>query len=165
MKKLFLLLLTAFFFIACEGPMGPMGPQGSPGKNGQNGQDGIDGAETKWKIEDFEIRSGDWIEVYDNSNLFIRYEYIFDFAELNEFIYNNGACITYLEIEEREGNNTYKIQKPLPYTITNEDSRGFLWEQRIDCDYSVGSIGFYATNTDFRKEPPGTLRLRVVLIW
>ena len=152
MKKILLLLLTTSFFIACEGPMGP---------RGYDGQDGT----ADWIIKDFEIRAGDWIAVYDNNNLFIRYEYVFNFNELDEFIYNNGAYITYLEVDVREGSSTYKVQKPLPYTTTHEDFRGFLWEQRIDCDYSVGSIGFYVTNTDFREEPPGTLRLRVALIW
>lgn len=159
MKKFFLLLLTASFFIACEGPMGP---QGIPGRDGQDGQDGVS---TKWKIKDFEIHSNDWNKIYDDNDLFIRYEYIFDFEDLNEFVYNNGAYITYLEIEEVDGNNKYKIQKPLPYTITHEDSDGVLWEQRIDCDYSIGTIGFFVTNTDFRQEPPGTLLMRAVLMW
>lgn len=149
MKKFFLLLLTATFFIACEGPEGPPG------------RDGYDGTDMRRVIQDFEILSSDWREVRDNNGLFIRYEYVFNFDQLTEYVYNNGLYAAYLEVVE----DGFLVQKSLPYTTTHEDSRGYLWEQRLDCDYSTGSVGFYVTNTDFREERPGTLLMRFIAVW
>ncbi|MDR0371060.1 MAG: hypothetical protein LBH80_04315 [Prevotellaceae bacterium] len=150
MKKiLFTLSALLIGFASCTGPMGPQGPQGPSGKDGN----------ANWIVTDFKIFSADWVSVFDKNGNFLLYEYIFDYEDLNDFVYNNRAYLAYIEVVE--GNT--KIQRQLPYTITHETD-GVLWEQRIASDYANGSIRFYVVNTDFRDNRPDDMLFRVVLL-
>jgi hypothetical protein len=152
MKKIvFTLSVLLIGFASCTGPMGPMGP---PGPQGPSGKDGSE----NWVINDFTIYSEDWIPVYNKAGDFLFYEYIFDYEDLNDFIYNSGIYLTYIEVIE----NGVKIQRQLPYTVSHETD-GELWEQRIASDYADGSIRFYVVNTNFREIRPDEMLFRVAL--
>lgn len=156
MKKtlfLFFIALGALSCIGSEGPRGPQGPQGP------KGEDGVTGKE----IRDFNISASKWTKVVDSSSgKFLYYQALFtEFEELDDFIYNDAVILAYLE----ENDGGYLLQKPLPYTQVNEDSRGNLWQKNISYDFGYQSIAFNVTNSDFREDHPGPMTIRLIFIW
>ncbi len=154
MKKVLLFLSIILLSFSCTGPMGPEGPRGPQGVPGEDGNVGK-------LILDYTINSNDWERITDSNGLFLYYQYVFDEFEIDDYIYNDGVIVAYLEVAE----NNYTLQKPLPYIINNEDSQGNIWFQTIEYDYGVESICFYVKNSDFREDRPGNLNFRVAFVW
>ena len=145
MRKLFLLLFAGLMAVSCEGPMGP------PGLPGEDGEPGA-----SWDVKDFVIN--DWIENREAGYFYSN----FNFPELNDFIYNEGIVIAYIEFEG-------KFQTPLPYERYREESGvpPYRWSELIDFEYAEGGISFYLTPSDFNTEAeiPAPATIRVVLLW
>ncbi|MDR1654251.1 MAG: hypothetical protein LBS01_11535 [Prevotellaceae bacterium] len=146
LTSLGVLFVAAMLFASCEGPMGPAGKDSSK------------------MILDYKIPKSAWQPVYDNNNLFLYYQCFIKEPELTSEIYNNGGMVAYLEVNE----GGVMVQKMLPYIIVGEDNLGtYSWY--IDCDYTVGEIGFYIKNSVFLEELPymssGTMNFRVIYLW
>jgi len=145
MKKAFLLFLVAVLAASCDGPMGP------PGRDGRDGQ-------VNKKIIDIDVPSRQWRVDYDeNGNRF--YYAQFNMPEITKNVYDNGIVSVYHELN---GN-----QIVLPYTRHNGEY-GYNWTRTIDVDFTIGSMTFYVTDSDFADVPaawPETMFFRVVLIW
>ena len=168
MKKIVSLLAIVVLLASCEGPMGPMGPRGPQGEQGEQGEQGKQGGQggqgkpTNAEYYGFEIFSNHWIVERDpDSGEFLHYKYVMDLPELDDFIYEKGACIAYMKTYDLDG---YAIQRPLPCPNYIEWN-GVQWEETIDYDYSVGSIAFYVKCNNFDDRRPGDIRFRVVLLW
>jgi hypothetical protein len=145
MKKILLLLMVAIAVISCEGPMGPQGPMGPTGPG------------TDWNIQDFEVKTGDWVYKSDGG-LNGYYSYSFSYPKLDNFIYNNGIVLVYLESD-----GTY--QQMLPVVFHQENGIDPPWTTTTDFDYEIGKITFYVTNSDFYNQRPETMLFRTVLMW
>ena len=137
MKKLFLILAVALAVISCKDSVS-------------------DQLDTK-QIISLKVNSSDWIENTDNAGLNRFYSYHFPVNEINPNIYNNGAVVGYIELDNR--------QQTLPYVRHFENSNGKLWTRTVDFDYLKGGVNIYVTNSDFANDPPETMNFRIVLMW
>ena len=137
MKKLFLILAIALAVISCRDSVS-------------------DQLDTK-QIISLKVNSSDWIENTDNAGLNRFYSYHFPVSEINSNIYNNGAVVGYIELDNR--------QQALPYVRHFENSKGTTWTRTVDFDYSAGGVNIYVTNSDFVSDPPETMNFRIVLMW
>jgi hypothetical protein len=142
MKKTIFLFLIALVAVSCQGPVGPEGPQGYG---------------TNWKIINLTANASDWVQKTDNQGLNRYYTCHFSMPEINSTVFNDGTVIAYFV-----NNGT---QQNLPYVLHLENSTGNLWTRTIDCDYSVGGMNVYVTNSDFAIDPPQAMNFRVVLMW
>jgi len=137
MRKTFILFLVALFVISCDGPI----------------QQPLD---TKL-IVDLVVNQNDWVESTDNDGLNRYYTSSFIMKEINSTVYNDGAVIAYIEIDNK--------QQILPYVRHYENADGIMWTKTVDFDYSNGKVTFYVTNSDFAVDPPETMYFRVILMW
>lgn len=137
MKKLFLILAVALTFISCRDSVS-------------------DELDTK-QIISLKVNSADWVENTDNAGLNRFYSYHFPINEINSTIYNNGAVVGYIELDDR--------QQALPYVRHFENSNGIMWTRTVDFDYLKGGLNIYVTNSDFMSDPPETMNFRIVLMW
>lgn len=149
MRNLFLLLFAGLMVVSCEGPMGP------PGLPGEDGEDGEPGA--SWDVKDFVINN--WTENREAGYFYSH----FNFPELNNFIYNEGIVIAYIEFDG-------SYQTPLPYERYKEmwiEGVPYRWSELIDFEYAKGEISFYLTPSDFdtAADMPDPATIRVVLLW
>ena len=87
MKKLFLILAIALAVISCRDSVS-------------------DQLDTK-QIISLKVNSSDWVENTDNAGLNRFYSYHFPVNEINSNIYNNGAVVGYIELDD--------MQQALPY--------------------------------------------------
>ena len=139
MKKILLLFAVALFVVSCQGPEGPQG------------------SGTNWKIINLVANRSDWQENLDQNGLNRYYSCHFTMSEINATVFNDGNVTSYIMI-----NNA---QQTLPYVRHYENTAGAQWTQTIDFDYTVGGMNVYVTNSDFVKDPPGTMNFRVALTW
>lgn len=158
MKKVFLLLVLAVSFMACEGPMGPAG------MDGMDGRDGKDGQGTSWFSKSFTIQPHEWKlkgkpgEL--NSYFFVEKE----IPELTLEIYRKKAVLAYIQTDTG-------IKNGMPYVLhqgdTYDNGKEFIWTQTYDFDYSEGWVGFYLTYSDFSTEirPDRAETFHIVLMW
>ena len=137
MKKLFLILAIALAIISCRDSVS-------------------DELDTK-QIISLKVNSADWVENIDNAGLNRFYSYHFPINEINSNIYNNGAVVGYIELDDR--------QQTLPYVRHFENSNGIMWTRTVDFDYLKGGVNVYVTNSDFVSDPPETMNFRIVLMW
>jgi hypothetical protein len=137
MKKLFLILAVALAVISCRDSVS-------------------DELDTK-QIISLKVNSADWVENTDNAGLNRFYSYHFPINEINSTIYNNGAVVGYIELDDR--------QQTLPYVRHFENSNGIMWTRTVDFDYLKGGVNIYVTNSDFMSDPPETMNFRIVLMW
>lgn len=142
MKKVFYLFLIALSIVSCVGPIGPMGPEGPKGE---------DGYSTNFKIIDFQVKSADWVLQKDNS-----FSYHFNTPEISSFIFNEGVIVVYSDF------GTSQQALPVVRHLSNGTQ---FWTQTTDCEFQVGGIDFYVTNSDFVAERPNDLKFRLVLMW
>lgn len=143
MRNLFLLLFAGLMAVSCEGPMGPPGLPGEPGAS--------------WDVKDFVINN--WTENREAGYFYSH----FNFPELNNFIYNEGIVIAYIEFDG-------SYQTPLPYERYKEmwiEGVPYRWSELIDFEYAKGEISFYLTPSDFdtAADMPDPATIRVVLLW
>ena len=132
---------------------------------------------TQWKIVDIPTKKSHW-EWFDDV---MRYEAVYDLPDLDDFkfIYESGAQIGYILIEEQGGNN---VQKMLPYVHTHYeknaqgdpilDNQGNLivYTETISCDYHLGSpntVAFYIQTSDLVRNDDylDDYKFRIVLVW
>jgi len=137
MKKLLLIFAVALAFISCRDSVS-------------------DELDTK-QIISLKVNSADWVENTDNAGLNRFYSYHFSVNEINSNIYNNGAVVGYIELDDR--------QQALPYVRHFENSNGIMWTRTVDFDYLKGGVNIYVTNSDFMSDPPETMNFRIVLMW
>ena len=141
-KLLFLLSVTAWLFVSCEGPSGK------------------DGLEAYWFVDDYLIRANEWQLVGRVDDLNSYYRASISINALNRNIYEDGNvfCYMYQTLNNRE------VQTPLPFTIPKANDEGELWTETYSFDFSQGQITFYFNCSDFytNNRPPATT-FRVVL--
>ncbi len=119
---------------------------------------------TQWEIVNITVNANDW-EWNSNSS---QWEAFYNFPELTEFIYENGAMIGYVFLGTQ---NIDEVQKLLPYieTYYNEGS-GQTFTETISVDYQFGNpstIGFFIKDSQLAQDPaaPSNYNFRIVLIW
>ncbi|WP_029904556.1 collagen-like protein [Prevotella sp. 10(H)] len=174
MKKVLLFLVSAFLFMACEGPMGPEGPMGMNGPAGPAGATGPEGPEgpkgpngepghgSNWYTTAITVNASDW-KLNGQPNELNSFYYVDKpLKELTKAIYDEGSIIAYIETD-----NGIKNGMPLVLHKADEDDKGeFFWTQTYDFDFQVGNIRFYLTYSDFStKVKPGAETFHVVLMW
>lgn len=123
---------------------------------------------TQWKIVPITVNKEQWTW-NDNSK---QYEAIFDFPELTEFIYEDGANIGYVFIGEQ---GVDEVQKMLPFVNTyssgNDDAGNpITFTETISYDIQLGNpstIAFFIKDSQLIQDPdaPQTYNFRIVLIW
>lgn len=159
MKKLFYLMVIALAAVACEGPMGPQGPAG---------EDGADGTSTSWEIIDLNVPSDNWELQYgaeDGSNPY--YTASFDIPEIDDFVYDSGLTMCYIEFNK---GTEYRTQQILPYVRHyegyDESNAQFIWTQTVDYEYAEGRVTIFVTYSDFYvDQKPEAMDFRLVLMW
>jgi hypothetical protein len=115
----------------------------------------INTTETNWDVVNFRILASDWVAFTDEDGLNLYYTCSVNMPEITSFVYTSGLVQTYFV--------TNGAQEVLPYVRHNENANGDLWTRTVDCDYSVGIMRFYVTNSDFFNEIPPTMDFRVVI--
>ncbi|WP_165022556.1 hypothetical protein [Dysgonomonas sp. ZJ279] len=168
MKKLLILLFTVLTFAACEGPEGPMGMTGLTGQQGEQGPQGVQGEPgepgygTSWYVTSFTIQSSEWQLMGAPGELNSYYYLDKSLPELNNFVFNQGTVVAYIETEK-------DIKNGLPYVLHKggSDNQGeFLWTQTFDFDFYPKGVRFYLTYSDFNTQiPPDTETFHIVLMW
>lgn len=124
---------------------------------------------TNWKIVDIPVNADQWDWAYidghpDKGN----WQVIFEFPELTEFIYNEGAALGYIFLGEQNKN---EIQKPLPYVQTDYDiDFDSFYTTTISCDFQIdggSTVAFYIESSDLVQDQnvATNYNFRIVLIW
>lgn len=155
MKKL-LFFLFAICFISCEGPEGP---------RGYDGKDGKDGEGVYWVNKTYTIKPSSWVLEGETTQLESYYYADVNISELDDDIYKWGTLIAYMETAPG-----VKVGMPYirHYGVPNEEpnSGNYLWTETYDFDYTVGSIRFYLTYSDFATDvkPSEDIKFHVVII-
>lgn len=124
--------------------------------------------ETQWKIVNITIKKNQWVWNSQNG----RYEAVVNLPEMTEFIYENGASISYVFIGTQGVDET---QKMLPYVETyydGDDANGnpVIYTETISCDYQYGNpstVAFYIKASDLARADQNLAdyNFRVVLIY
>lgn len=123
---------------------------------------------TQWEIVNFTVGVNDWRWNPDAA----QWEAIFDFPELNEFIYEQGAQLGYVFIGKQGVN---EVQKLLPYIETydagdDENGNPIYFTETISVDYQLGNpstVAFFIKDSQlaYDEGAPQVYNFRVVLIW
>ncbi len=114
-------------------------------------------ASVQWKVIDLQVPQNKWVLNKDADGLNNYYSCHFTMPEITSIVYNSGTILTYIVLD-----NT---QQTLPYVRHFENTAGNLWTRTVDCDFGVGGMNIYVTNSDFFDENPGTMNFRVVLMY
>ena len=157
MKKILFLLITLVSVLtSCEGPAG---------RDGLDGRDGLNGEGTKWFVNTYTIRAGDWKLVKGVNELNSYYQAEVVINELDNFVYEEGNVFCYM-FQKIDG---VEVQTMLPFVIPIGEGNGNspdLWTEMYSCDFTPGSIMFYVNYSDFATAVrPPTVSYRVVLNW
>ena len=139
MRTFFLLFLSAFLFVSCEGTYSY--PEDLTTK----------------QVFRFTVKQTDWVPYTDNAGLNRYYRSKFTINGISQHIVDNGAAMGYIEFDG--------FQQALPYSRHFENADGAKWTRTVDFDFSRTDIQFYVTNNDFMVDPPETMYFRVVFIW
>ena len=128
----------------------------------------VEKAATGWKIVNINVKKEDWKWNDEIS----QYEIIFDFPELTEFIYKDGATLGYVFIGTQ---GVDEVQKMLPYVNTysaGTDNEGnpITFTETISFDIQFGdpsTIAFFIKDSQLAKDPeaPQNYNFRIVLVW
>ncbi len=121
---------------------------------------------TQWDIVNITVFEDDWVW---NDKL-AQWEAIYDFPELTEYIYENGALIGYVFIGEQ---GVDEVQKLLPYINTYsllENGNYSTFTETVSVDYQYGnpsSVAFFIKDSELAMDDgaPLTYNFRIVLIW
>ena len=119
---------------------------------------------TQWKIVNITVNASDW--KWDNNSA--QWEAFADLPELNEFIYENGAMISYVFIGEQ---GVDEVQKLLPYINTYSVMEGAdTFTETISADFQQGNpstVAFFIKDSALAQDPdaPQNYNFRIVLIW
>jgi hypothetical protein len=132
---------------------------------GPAGKDGMDGAQ--WHIRDFVVNSQDWNRVEDD-NWYI-FEYQFSYPELNQFVYDEGVVIGYLERAVSFGGRpAVSVQNLLPFTVYGyNEIDEYEFSENYSIEFRPNYISFIVkySDGDIVANKPPTRQFRVVLLW
>ena len=119
---------------------------------------------TQWEIVNITVNADNW--KWNNNSA--QWEAFADLPELNEFIYENGAMISYVFIGEQ---GVDEVQKLLPYINTYSVMEGAdTFTETISADFQQGNpstVAFFIKDSDLAQDPnaPQNYNFRIVLIW
>ena len=119
------------------------------------------------KIVNITVKRTDWVWNEDIG----RYEAIYDFPELTEFIYKNGAVLGYVFIGTQGVDEVQKLlQYGHTYSATDGGGNTITYTETISFDFQYGSpstIAFFIQASDlFRADDYlADYNFRIVLIW
>lgn len=142
MKKLALLLVSAFGLFSCSNDNnipGPPGPQGPPGPG------------VSFQIIDAIAQPNDWLPFNAPGTADYQFFVEFNAPEIDQFTYDFGVVIGY----QIDGGTTYT----LPNTI-NFDG----YTREFSMYYGVGYVGFAIKDSDLQTTPPDVNQLFKVYI-
>ncbi|WP_286833331.1 MULTISPECIES: hypothetical protein [unclassified Proteiniphilum] len=131
----------------------------------------VEKAATGWKIVNINVKKEDW----KWNDEVAQYEVFFNFPELTEFIYEDGATIGYVFIGTQ---GVDEVQKPLPFVNTYSteiDETGnpiatFTETISYDVQYKdngKSTVAFIIKDSQLAKDldAPQNYNFRIVLIW
>ena len=117
--------------------------------------------ETKWDIQDYEVRASDW----SWNPAFERWESV-QRMDIDEFIYESGAVIGYVFLGTQ---NQDEVQTQLPYTRRAYVDDGTFFTETLGYEYSflTNEVTFYIEPADGIQDPVARVGyvFRLVLIW
>jgi hypothetical protein len=119
------------------------------------------------KIVNITVKRTDWVWNEDIG----RYEAIYDFPELTEFIYENGAVLGYVFIGTQGVDEVQKLlQYGHTYSATDGGGNTITYTETISFDFQYGSpstIAFFIQASDlFRADDYlADYNFRIMLIW
>lgn len=149
MKKLLFLLLLVVVCGACD----------NDSDSNWNNRPGGSGETQNW--DSYIITVKDWERVggVNTDNSYFRC--VVEDKYLDQYIFDKGSVMIYLI--QYDGNTP--VQTPLPFVMHYADGNN-LWTETFSYDYSVGSIAFYVTYSDFITENyPAECQFKVVMHW
>ena len=122
---------------------------------------------TQWEIVNITVSSEDW----QWNDAAAQWEAIYDLPELTDFIYENGALISYVFLGEQ---GVDEVQKLLPYVDTyyagNDDNGSPIYfTETISADYQFGnpsSVAFFIKDSSLAMDEGAAqnYNFRIVLI-
>lgn len=149
MKKLLFLLLLAVVFGACD----------NDSDSNWNNRPGGSGETQNWDSYIITVKDWERIGGVNTDNSYFRC--VFEDKYLDQYIFDKGSVMIYLI--QYDGNTP--VQTPLPFVMHYADGNN-LWTETFSYDYSVGSIAFYVTYSDFITENyPAECQFKVVMHW
>jgi hypothetical protein len=139
MKKFSVMFATAILlFVSCEGPAG---------------RDGIDGASIEFYVENFTVRSQDWIYV-STGKYTVMYQYIAN-VDVRYQAYDDGIVSVYMYQEDEEHN---EVQSPLPYWTQHTVGEN-TWLEGYNYDFDERTVAFYAEVEKGTNPPTSSFRI------
>lgn len=149
MKKLLFLLLLAVVFGACD----------NDSDSNWNNRPGGSGETQNWDSYIITVKDWERIGGVNTDNSYFRC--VFEDKYLDQYIFDKGSVMIYLI--QYDGNTP--VQTPLPFVMHYADGNN-LWTETFSYDYSVGSIAFYVTYSDFITDNyPAECQFKVVMHW
>lgn len=119
-----------------------------------------DFVQTEWNIESFTVKASEWNW---NDNM-LRWEAVRQLSFIDEFIYENGAVIGYVFLNE----NGKEVQYQLPHTV-NIIAGEFVLTETIDYhfDFKTKRATFIIKPSDSVEDPEAKqiYDFRIVMIW
>ena len=101
-----------------------------------------DGVDLDVRVFTVDVSDWSWNQNYQ------RYECMFLFDEITEYIYNEGFINAQVYISEVNRNGNYETLKPLPFVQTYLTATRTTYTETISYDVSPGSILFSIQSSD-----------------
>lgn len=124
--------------------------------------DNDDIIETKWDIQDYEVKVSDWIWNEDSE----RWEAEKPMKYISEFIYESGAVIGYVFLGVQ---NQDEVQTQLPFTRRVYLDDGTFFTETLGYEYSflTEKVTFYIAPADGIQDTKARTQyvFRLALIW
>ncbi|MCD7916087.1 MAG: hypothetical protein LUG96_13040 [Tannerellaceae bacterium] len=151
MKKLILLFVAIFSFIACEGPMGPEGPAGESGLS-------------YWFVDDFTVSRNQWSLVTDADGLNAHYACDVRIDELTWEIYDDALIKLYVFLDPAD-TDAGMIELPDIYPFQDIDT-GSTYDIYCGAILYEGGVKFTVKYSDFADNVlPPTMKFHVVFVY
>lgn len=99
-----------------------------------------------------------WTKVTDRDGLNTYYKHDISCPEIKHQVLRGGQINCYLYTGEDS-------QVPLPCVRHYENENGNRWTRTIDCEYWVGGVTVYVTDSDFAGGVPDNMSFRIMLSW
>lgn len=103
----------------------------------------------------FIVKQIDWVWNAD----YDRYEYVFPYREIDDYIFDLGTVNGGIYITERGYDNSgrpvsFEVVKPLPFLQSRYDQPSDTrYTSTISFDYTPGFVAFYIQSSDFEQRP------------
>ena len=150
--------ITRTFFLLCAGLFTGILLTGCEGDSYYTGAD--------METTKFTVYADDW----NWNSRYARYEYVFDWNEIDEYMFEQGVVTAGVFISEyfENNNQTYWVLRSLPFVHTYPD-RGANYTQTIGFDISYPSrqIAFYIQSSDLSQTKPNldNYQFKVTIFW